>query len=70
MRMDPARRARLVALGDLHREWVVRSTTDATFDPAGRVAGSDYNQHYVDVDASPVDEDAFHNRARQIMGIS
>ena len=68
--MHPERRRRLVALGEAHRRWVAAAEPRAGFDPAGRPAGSDYAQHHVDVDADPVDEDAFHAEARQIMGIT
>lgn len=67
--MDPQLRQRLVALGELHDAWVARSLDGAGFDPAGRPAGSDYNQHYVDLDAARTAEDEFHAAARQIFGL-
>ncbi|MEV6798532.1 hypothetical protein AB0M91_09310 [Micromonospora rifamycinica] len=69
--MDPERRRRLVALGDLQREWADKhqGAAAAAFDPSGRPAGSDYNQHHVDVDAPAAAEDEFHTKARKIMGI-
>lgn len=42
-----------------HTEWVHRYLDDAEFAPAGRKAGSDYNQHYLDVEASPEVEAEF-----------
>jgi len=67
--ISPERRRRLAALADHHDRWVADAEPRAGFQPEGRPAGSDYSQHHVDVDAAPADEDAFHARARQIMGI-
>lgn len=67
--MSPERRARLVALGELHDRWVPAALPDAGFRPDTRPAGSDYQQHYADLDAAPADEDAFHRQARAIMGL-
>lgn len=65
--IDPELRRRLVALGNAHDEWVdgKLATDPGPFRPEGRKPGSDYNQHHVDLEA---DDDAFHDRARQIMG--
>lgn len=68
--VSPERRRRLVALADFHDRWAAGAEPRAGFRPETRPAGSDYNQHYVDMDATPVDEDAFHAGARQIMGIT
>lgn len=65
--MTPERRAQLIALGDWHAEWVARQLPGAPFRPEGRKAGSDYNQHYVDLES---DDNEFHARARQIMGVN
>jgi hypothetical protein len=67
--MDPERRRRLVALGDAHRQWVEGALPEAEFQPDSRPAGSDYQQHYADLEATPKDEDAFHRRAGKIMGL-
>ena len=67
--MTPERRARLVALGKTHDEWVDQALADAEFQPKGRPATTDYPIHYADLDAAPADEDAFHAKARKIMGI-
>lgn len=69
--MHPERRRRLVALGDLHREWSAKhqQRTTAAFDASDRPDESDYNLHHVDVDASGAAEDEFHAQARRIMGI-
>ncbi|MFI6162250.1 hypothetical protein ACIA59_20190 [Micromonospora haikouensis] len=69
MNMDPERRRRLVALGDLHREWAEKHDTSTPFDPDGRPQGSDYNQHHVDVEAAAADEADFVRRADRIMGV-
>lgn len=65
--MTPERRAKLIALGEWHSQWVAGQLPAAPFRPEGRKAGSDYNQHYVDLEA---DDAAFHERAREIMGIA
>jgi hypothetical protein len=67
--MTPERRARLVALGKLHDQWVDGALPDAGFHPGQHPAGSDYQQHNADLDAAPQDEDAFHRRARAVMGL-
>lgn len=67
--MSAERRARLVELGEFHRAWVAGAAKTAAFRPDGRPDGSDYNQHSADVDAAAAREDAFHRRARKIMGL-
>ncbi|MGC5664936.1 hypothetical protein ACN261_31600 [Micromonospora sp. WMMD723] len=67
--MDPERRRRLVALGDWHREWADRTETSTPFTPDDQPAGSDYNQHHVDVDATAAAQGEFVRRADRIMGI-
>lgn len=62
--MTPARRAKLLALDALHREFVARKLPVTTFDPASRPGSEDYNQHYVDLDG---DDDEFHRRAMEIV---
>ncbi|GAA0426132.1 hypothetical protein Acor_54760 [Acrocarpospora corrugata] len=42
---------------------------DAPFHPEGRHAGSDYNQHYIDLEPPDGEQEAFLRRARQIMGL-
>jgi hypothetical protein len=60
--MTPERRARLRALAELHDQFVVDQLAVSPFDPAG--SGSDYNIHYVDLEA---DTDEFHRRAEQLL---
>ncbi|MFG3709205.1 hypothetical protein ACGF7U_31365 [Micromonospora sp. NPDC047670] len=67
--MDPERRRRLVALGDLHREWADRHEKSTPFDPDNRPQDSDYNQHHVDVDADAAATEEFVRRADRIMGV-
>jgi hypothetical protein len=55
---------RLAALAAWHDEWVARKLADAPFNPEGRPEGSDYNLHYVDLEA---DDDEFHARAQEIL---
>jgi hypothetical protein len=62
-----AYRSRLAALSEGHAQWVDRELPGARFDAAGRRAKSDYNQHYVDLEA---DDDAFHAAARAALGLS
>lgn len=61
--MTPERKARLIALGALHDEWVATVLPASPFNPVGRKTGSDYNLHYVDLEA---DDDEFHRRAADI----
>lgn len=63
--MTPERRRRMVELAEWHRDWTERRLSNTGFHPDTNDA-EDYNMHYVDVEA---DDDAFHTRARQIMGI-
>jgi hypothetical protein len=55
---------RLAALAAWHDEWVDRKLAEAPFNPESRPDGSDYNLHYVDLEA---DDDEFHQRARAIL---
>lgn len=70
-KIDPERRRRLIALTEWHREWVARhqQAADEAYDPSQGPVGSDYNLHYVDLEAPAEAQDEFHARARQIMGI-
>lgn len=71
VRPSPARVAKLEALAQAHSEWVDEHLPAARFD-AERAAAkdpSDYNEHYLDVNPDPAAEDAFHARARAIMGL-
>lgn len=65
-RPDDAYVAQLTELADWHREWVLARVDASPFDPTGRPVGSDYNQHYVDLDN---DDDEFHAEARRILGV-
>lgn len=58
--MTPNRRAKLLALNEVHNEFVARQLAATPFDPASRPGSKDYNQHYVDLDG---DDDAFHAAA-------
>jgi hypothetical protein len=62
--MTPERRAKLLALDELHREFVARKLPSTPFDPENRPGSEDYNQHYVDLDG---DDDEFHRRAMAIV---
>lgn len=62
--MTPERRAMLKALAAAHDEFVARRLADSPFAPEGRPATSDYNLHFVDLEA---DDDQFHEAARQIL---
>jgi hypothetical protein len=65
---DAEYQRRLAELADWHFEWVQRKLNQKLeFEPGGRRRGSDYNQHFVDMDN---DDDEFHARAREIMGIA
>jgi len=62
------RAERLKALAKVHDEWVGRNLQSASagFDSTGRVPESDYNLHHVDVDASGVAQDDFHQQASRL----
>lgn len=67
---DPVTRAeRLRALGELHDRWVADNLAAASecFAPQGRKAGSDYNQHHVDLDAPVEAQDEFDRQAMAIL---
>jgi hypothetical protein len=62
------RAQRLKALAEEHDAWVGENLAHAsgTFDSAGRRAGSDYNLHHVDVDASGEAQDDFCQRVSRL----
>lgn len=62
-RPSDARVAALTAVGDLHDQWV-QANLDGAFTPRG--GKSDYNLHYVDVDADPAALDEFHATALDV----
>lgn len=62
--MTPERRAKLLALAELHDQWVAPKLASTPFDPDSRPESKDYNQHFVDLDA---DDDDFHRRAMAIV---
>lgn len=64
--MTPERRAKLMALGALHDEFVRAKQADAPFHPEEHEGERDYNLHHVDLEA---DDDEFHRRAREILDI-
>ena len=66
--MDPAKAQ---AMNEIHGEWV-RAQVAAGVDgpvPPGRPEGSDYNQHYADMEAPPAAQDALHNQLRSVVGL-
>ncbi|MEV1206116.1 hypothetical protein [Microbispora rosea] len=69
-RPSAERIARLAELADLHTDWERRHLDQAAFRPEGRKQGSDYQQHYLDVNPPTSAEDEFHRLAEQVMGIS
>lgn len=68
-RMPAGRARRLRALSAWHREWAARHLPQAPFRPEDRPAGTDYQQHYLDVDTPSAAEDEYMDRARRIMGL-
>lgn len=70
--VDPeTQRQRGRALWDLHYEWSGRQIAAGVDGPVpdGRKPGSDYNQHFPDMEASGEAQDEFFARAREIMGL-
>lgn len=59
---------RNLKMGIWHSEWTKRTVDRADFRPQGRKEGSDYNLHYVDVEAPFDAEIDFDRRAREIQG--
>jgi hypothetical protein len=68
-RPSAERIARLAELADLHTDWERRHLDQAEFHPEGRKDGSDYQQHYLDVNPPTSAEDEFHRLARAITGL-
>lgn len=66
-RPSPGRLRRLAALAQARNDWEDKHLEGAPFRPQGRKQGSDYNQHHLDVDASPDVEAEFAAKAKQIM---
>lgn len=69
--VDPQVRARQRALFAWHDEWSgeqIAAGVDGPV-PPGRKQPSDYNQHVPDIEAPGAEQDRFHDRAKQIMGL-
>lgn len=66
IRPSETRVAQLAALAAWQDDWVTRKLPTVEFDLSRSREGSDYNQHYVDLDG---DDDAFHRKARAILGL-
>lgn len=64
-------RRQLAALQQLHYAWSGQQVADGVDGPvpSGRPAKSDYNQHVPDLDAPAAAQDAFHTKARTLMGL-
>lgn len=57
MAPDPKARARkLAGIARAHSDWEAAHLPDAPFDPKKSKPDSDYNQHHLDVDATPEQE--------------
>lgn len=73
MAVDPVIRERSRALNAAHTAWALGQVAAGVDGPtpADRPNRdeSDYNQHVPDLEASGAAEDAFHERARAIMGL-
>ena len=69
MTISLARRQKLAAIAKAHDEWVDENLASAPFDSAGYPKpDSDYNQHYLDVEASGEEEDELATKAAGIFG--
>lgn len=70
--VHPAVAARQRALAAWHTEWTAGQIAKGVDGPVpdGRPEDSDYNLHVPDLAASATDEDAFHAKARKIMGLA
>ncbi len=69
--IDPELRERLRALAKWHDEWVADQIAAGVTGPTppDRDGPSDYNQHFADMEASAAEQDRFHARANEIMGL-
>lgn len=64
--LTPERMERNAAIARAHDRWVDECLTDETpFRSAGRKSGSDYGQHYLDVDGATLDQE---DRFREMIG--
>lgn len=70
MNGHPDREKRLAAVAAAHDDWVEAHADDAEFNPerAKKKPGSDYNQHYLDVNPPPGAEEDFDQRVRRAAG--
>jgi hypothetical protein len=70
--VSAAREDQQRALAAWHEEWNTEQIAAGVDGPVppGRRSPSDYNLHVPDVAADPADEDEFHRRAREIMGLA
>lgn len=60
-----------LAMNEAHGAWVLRQVADGVDGPvpAGRKSGSDYNQHFADMEAPSAAQDEVHNRLRALAGL-
>lgn len=69
-RPSDARVKQLQRLAEVHDEWVDAHLASSAFQPDGRVVGSDYGQHYLDLEATPDQLDGLFQAQREAMGVS
>jgi hypothetical protein len=65
----PTREERLRALAAWHREWVDKHADSTPFRPENHPGDPSYDEHYVDIEASPEADWEFTRRASEIMGL-
>ncbi len=69
VRPSAARVERLQRLAEVHDAWVSRHLAGSAFRPEGRMEGSDYGQHYLDLEATPEQLDELLRAQRLVMGL-
>lgn len=65
----PSRAERQRALGVWHAEWVAKHAGSTPFRPENHPDDPSYDQHYVDVEASPEADWEYTVRSREILGL-
>jgi hypothetical protein len=62
--MTIPRQVLLNMVAEAHHEWVLAIEPSTPFHPERSGPGSDYNQHYIDLEASPEQEADLHRRVK------
>lgn len=66
---EPTRQEQMTALAAWHSQWQRRHEAETPFRPELNRDVPDYNQHYVDLEASAEAQQEYERRAREIRGL-